>query len=138
MSIVLPLPPVDCKQNTHKHWRQKGAAIKLYRQEAMLLTMAAKPWVPFAGPVVVSHEWFMHVPHKEQIGLVPKRYRPLDIGNAIGALKAAIDGIVDAGLIPGDSHKVLKWGEGVLHRSANEHGGRSCVVLTFETIEGGA
>lgn len=37
-------------------------------------------------------------------------YRPRDIQNAIGSLKAHIDGMVDAGIVPNDSFNWVSWG----------------------------
>lgn len=61
-----------------------------------------------------------------------KAYIPNDIGNAWASLKAAIDGLVDAKVIPDDSHKWLTYGECKLFRTAKEHGGKSCVRLLIE------
>lgn len=60
-----------------------------------------------------------------------RRYRPLDVGNAITSLKHAIDGLVDAGLLPNDGHKWLNWGSVALFRGAKQHQGRAEVVLTL-------
>jgi hypothetical protein len=63
------------------------------------------------------------------------RYRPLDIGNAIGSLKAAVDGLVDAGMSATDSHRDVVWGDVRLLRAKKEHQGRACVVLTITALE---
>jgi hypothetical protein len=60
-----------------------------------------------------------------------KLYRPLDTANAIGSLKACVDGLVDAGLTPSDSHQWISWGDVRLLRRKAEHGGRCCVVVTI-------
>lgn len=61
-----------------------------------------------------------------------KRYRPLDKGNAIGSLKAAIDGIVDAGVVPSDSHEWLSFGDIELYRTKDKHGGETGLTLVIE------
>lgn len=157
VTIELPLPPNGVQQNHRRHWRRASEAIKSYRQRAAIQALARSVRIgTLPGPVVVHHEWFMgttlaetarkrankvllelnklradqgraHVPLRE-----PLLYRPLDAGNAVGTLKAAIDGCVDGGLLAGDSHTELQWGACILHRNAKRHQQRSCVVLTFE------
>lgn len=131
VQIEIPLPPEGCGPNTYRHWTKKSAAARTYREEAHLLARAAHSGPPFDEPVIVSCEWFMGKTAAQKLG-ADRRYRPLDTANAIASLKAAIDGIVDAGVLTGDSHKHLSWGRTILHRAAKEHGGRACVVLTFE------
>ena len=48
-------------------------------------------------------------------------YHPRDIQNAIAALKPAIDGMVDAGVIPDDSKNWLTWGPLTLTRRKDGH-----------------
>lgn len=42
-----------------------------------------------------------------------------------------MNGIVDAGVIPNDTAKVLSWGDVRIVSDKAEHKGRACVVLTF-------
>jgi hypothetical protein len=84
---------------------------------------------PMKIPVRISAEFFMARVAGDN------RYRPRDIANGIAALKAAIDGIVDAGVIPDDSAKIVQWGDVLFHRDAKTHCGRACVVLRLETEE---
>ena len=90
---------------------------------------------PITKPVMIHHTWYMARDEREGMRGVPRRYRPLDEGNAIGALKATVDGIVEAGLIPADSHQWVKWGNGLLFRAQKDHGGRCGVELVLEVIE---
>ena len=53
-------------------------------------------------------------------GTAGKRYRPDDSGNAVYALKAAIDGMIDAGILVDDSYR---------------HMFHSCIVERVETVE---
>ena len=132
-TVCVPLPPQTCAQNCHKHWRAKAPGVKLAREEAFNAAMeelVARG--PITKPVLVHHTWYMARDENEK----PKRYRPLDEGNAIGALKATIDGMVAAGLLAnGDSHKWVKFGNGLLYRAAKDHGGRSEVEIVFEEVE---
>lgn len=130
ITISVPLPPAGCAQNTHCHWRSKAKDVKIAREEAFNAGMGALiDHGPIDNTVIVHHTWYMARDGSEK----PKRYRPLDEGNAIGALKATIDGLVEAGLLAnGDSHTWVKWGNGLLFRTAKDHGGRSEVELVLD------
>lgn len=134
--IVIPLPPIGCQPHAKGHWRPKAAATKLHREEARMYGIASN--LRLSGMVRIHHDWYMGKTKAELFtgGRSDRRYHPLDIGNAIAALKAAIDGLVDAGVLPGDTHKQVQWGECRLLRTAKAHGGRSGVVLRFEALEG--
>ncbi len=57
-------------------------------------------------------------------------YRPEDAGNAIYALKAAIDGLIDAGVVVDDGYKHVKALTGTVERcGVNEEG------LLVEVVE---
>lgn len=66
----------------------------------------AKPgwWAPV--PVVLMVAYRMRPGGGKRLG-----YRPHDVQNAIAALKASIDGMVDAGIVPNDSARWVSWGE---------------------------
>lgn len=133
-TLWLPLPPVGCAQNCHKHWRAKAKDTRTARDEAFNLGMEALlQHGPITRPVLIHHTWYMARDEREGMRGVPKRYRPLDEGNAIGALKASIDGLVACGLLAnGDAHTWVKWGNGLLYRAAKDHGGRCGVELVLE------
>lgn len=133
ITVTVPLPPQGCAQNCHKHWRAKAKDVKLAREEAFNAAMEQLvAHGPITKPVLIHHTWYMARDENEK----PKRYRPLDEGNAIGALKATVDGIVEAGLLSkGDAHTWVKWGNGLLYRAAKDHGGRCEVELALEVIE---
>ncbi len=80
--------------------------------------------------IIIDSTWYM-----ARTPTTRDRYRPLDIQNAIGALKAAFDGIVDAGLVVSDNHNHLLIGSTELLRSAKRHQGRACVELNIEILE---
>jgi len=144
IEIEIPLPPQGVQQNQRRHWRETAAAIRGYR---LMCRGAAANAGKVPVPVKIHAEFFMGRSAQEKTwaqarrarGLKPKPivYRPLDTMNAIAALKAAIDGIVDAGVLPGDSHKQVQWGDVNLYRTAKEHKGRSCVVLRLEPLSNG-
>ena len=130
ITITVPLPPAGCAQNCHKHWRAKAKDTKLAREEAFNLGMEQLvAHGPITEQVLIHHTWYMARDEGEK----PKRYRPLDEGNAIGALKATIDGLVACGLLAnGDAHNWVKWGNGLLFRAAKDHGGKCGVELVLE------
>jgi Holliday junction resolvase RusA-like endonuclease len=155
--VEVPLPPQGVQQNNRRHWRDTAAATKQYREDsakAARLAMQSEGFDGFTGPVTVSATFFMGLTQQErtrktavaeakkQGKKAPKQkpliYRPRDVGNAIGALKAAIDGLKDAGLIREDDNKHLDWGKVKLLRAPHEHGGRSGVLLVLTSTEGEA
>ena len=90
-TIVLPLPPKPCWQNVRCHWAVKREAVKSHRGTAKLLTLAAlASEQPMWESAVIDFAFYW--PTKA-------RRDPL---NALGAMKAAIDGLVDAKLLVDD------------------------------------
>jgi Holliday junction resolvase RusA-like endonuclease len=134
IELEIPLPPRALSPNgAQGNWRKRAKCKKLHKEAAHIL--AVQNGGKLDGPARISCVWFMGSTVSEKAGY--PLYRPLDIQNANSSLKAAIDGLVSAGMIQGDSHKLLTWGETVLLRSQKEHKGRSCVVLRLELIEAG-
>jgi hypothetical protein len=74
------------------HWREQAAITRHYREWACLL---ARKKPPLTAPVTVHVQ-----PHT-------KDNRLADAGNSFHVAKAAIDGFVDAGMLPGDGPKVV-------------------------------
>jgi hypothetical protein len=128
VEVFVPLPPQGCQQNNRRHWRVVARAVKEYRLAAQAACQGKATLKP---PVRVHHTWFMGRTTAELVVVDHKRYRPMDEGNAIGALKAAIDGLVDGKVLAGDTAKELRWGDCVMHRTAKEHQGKSGVLLTL-------
>ena len=131
VSIVLPLPPRALSPNRvgHEHWRKRSSASKEYRHiAAVFARRAGIRDSKFPVPVRINAAFFC--------GPTPPtdgpRYRPLDAGNAIGSLKSAIDGFVDAGLVPDDSHTWVRFGSIEIFRSKSEHRGHACVMIEIE------
>lgn len=86
--IDLPLPPDCLHPNARPHWAAKARATKQYRWEAKLTAMSVRPKVPFDAATYKLTFWL-------------KRKRDMD--GLIAWVKAAIDGIADAGIIWNDS-----------------------------------
>ena len=94
------LPHRDGAQNARGHWAKRHRATALDREHAGWIFRANG--TRFPGKVEVS---VVYACHRGSAG-----YQPRDVANAIGALKAQIDGLVDAGVIKDDSRKYLTWG----------------------------
>ena len=94
-TITIVLPPVNPKLNAHNkgHWRGKAAAVKSLRNltHALTLEQTRERW-PAA-----TIQYRFYFPDK----------RRRDEANAIHSQKAAVDGVVDAGLIPDDDWQHL-------------------------------
>ena len=103
LDVQLPLPPKQLSPNATCHWAAKARATRLYRQACWAAFQQAKPkgWTQVPIEIDVSYRC-----SAKAIGYAPK-----DIGNAISSLKAAVDAMQDAGVIPNDSKKWLAWGQ---------------------------
>ena len=125
LAIELPLPDRTLSPNGYKHWRQVSAAKKKARAEAQAVCKSAMNAARFAFPLgrcELRSVWYFGG---------KGGYRPRDKGNAISSLKAYIDGCVDAGLLPDDSHKWLDFGPVVFYGLKKDHQGRGGVLLVF-------
>lgn len=134
-TVTISLPYKALAIHAAGHWRSKTAPTKAHRTEVKYLTMQAISKAGISIPVQkvrVSSEWFMGPTPAQK-----DRYRPTDVQNAIGALKAAFDGVADSGLIVSDNHEHLVIGETTLHRTAKGHKGRACIELVIEILDGG-
>ena len=140
---MVPLPLRDLSPNGYKHWRKVSAAKKAHRDECSLIAVNALDkftgWPESEFIARVSMIWFMGPnPNEVLFGKSCKAkdraYHPLDRQNADASMKAAIDGLVDAGMIWKDDHKHLKWGETELMRTKKEHCKQSGVKITVEVI----
>lgn len=101
--VSLPCPERALSPNAHIHWRDKAAATKVARKQAWYWFLRHKPRKWKVGPIVLEIEY--------RFGASMKDYKPRDVQNAIAALKPAIDGMVDAGVVPDDSYKWVSWGK---------------------------
>ena len=105
-TLILNLPQKGCSPNRSGTTRKHAKDIASYRDESCIAAIAAMG-IPKPGqrPVKLSATFYVH-----KTGLTKDRYRPRDVDNALGSLKAAQDGIVDSGLIPNDSWRWVRWG----------------------------
>lgn len=99
LRIELPLPPAGLSPNARGAWQKKARLTKRYRELACWLTRDARrkaglPRRAWPRAVATAH-FFWPV------------LRARDVDNAQASLKAAFDGMVDAGLIAGDRADVL-------------------------------
>ena len=87
--ITIPAPPAQLSPNARCHWRVKAEAVKSFRQAAMLAGRghSSEP----LRTASVQATFFVGV----------RRRRDGD--NALASLKAAFDGLRDAGVIEDDS-----------------------------------
>lgn len=143
-TITLELPPAAVTAHNSGAWHAKSGAVRDYREtahQALLISHRAlirAGAIPFK--VRISHEWFLGKTKMEATlgAKCPKKwkkYRPADEGNAIQALKPAIDGIVDSGVLIDDKAEFVEWGTFIRHSTAKEHAGRAEVVIRLEVLE---
>jgi crossover junction endodeoxyribonuclease RusA len=88
--VTLPLPPKACSPNARGHWRTRSKAIKAYRACASLLARRPAEHQLRWREASIAVTWFSRT-----------RTRP-DADNALASLKAAFDGLVDAGVLADD------------------------------------
>ena len=121
-TITVPPPTRVLSPNGYLHWRKVSKAKKDHRELVCILAKQQQA-APISGAVEIQIDWYM---------ANKTFYCPMDNQNAISALKAAIDGIVDAGVIEDDNRKIVKAIYPVnLYRTRKEHQGRSEVVFTI-------
>jgi len=92
VTITLPLPPSILSPNERPNRHDKAEAVKAYRGHAFaegLVALARAPGPRWRFSRVV-YEFFL------------PDWRPHNIDNLIAAAKAALDGIVDAGILEDD------------------------------------
>tara|TARA_B110000444_G_C18724334_1_gene540068 strand:+ start:102 stop:485 length:384 start_codon:yes stop_codon:yes gene_type:complete len=91
IDFEMPLPPRELQPNHRCHWRAKARAVKLYRNVACGVVLGTFiPNEPLGSLLVQAT--FYHA---------SKRRRDRD--NLLASLKAAFDGMTDAGLVADDS-----------------------------------
>ena len=89
VTVILPTP--DPKLNAHAkgHWRSKTGATARLRSCAHLAALTASDGVRWPAASIEYRFYF-----------ADRRRR--DSANAVHSMKAAVDGVVDSGLIPDD------------------------------------
>ena len=136
--LSLPLPPLGCTAQQGTHRIVKATATKQYREDARM-TAFTQRLRPFTSKVRIHHVWFCAKNPYEAAGGAQckkkhKMYRPVDTANALQALKGAVDGLVDAGLLVDDKPKNVCWGEHIRLGTTKEHFGKCGLLLFFEVI----
>lgn len=98
MRVEIPmLPPAELNPNYHGHWRVKARAASNLRRAAYLYARNAKGFVALS----------MNKAEVSITFVIRDRRSYKDPDNALASLKPAIDGCVDAGVIPDDSDEHL-------------------------------
>jgi len=92
ITIRLPHPPRAVKQNARSHWRAKAAAVKKYRKAGWAAAMAA-----LQGQT--PPRW---VKARMEVKAYFKTMAFPDPANFMASLKAAEDGMEDAGIVQND------------------------------------
>jgi crossover junction endodeoxyribonuclease RusA len=95
VTIILPLPPKELHPNSRPHWAMKARRTKKYRADC-----------GYAALDAMNKEGLERPRWKQAKGIVRFFFRTRarrDADNCMAALKAAADGIADAGLIVNDS-----------------------------------
>lgn len=129
--IVPVVPPREVWPNVKKHWGTKNRAVKQLRQGVARVVKAEmnyqEPMLSGAVRVEIGICW----PEGQR--------RRLDPDNALGACKAILDGMTDAGMWRSD-HRVHAqvvrqqlWGEWGKEAGHRYPGG--CVILDIEEVQ---
>lgn len=104
LTATIPLPPDALSPNARVHWSVRAKHTKRHRFAAFVAIAAAKREAKWQGkrPVEIDIEYRCHA--KAQ------GYKPRDVQNAISSLKAALDGLADAGIVGSDAAHWLRIG----------------------------
>lgn len=94
-TIVLPLPHKSLNPNARPHWRAKAKAVKGYRLSAHLTARGVRGAERDSDPLWPAATVLVRAYFKDA--------RRRDKDNIQASLKAAFDGLVDAGLLADDS-----------------------------------
>ena len=138
VTITLPLPPIALSPNSRAHYLTKATKAKGYRSDAYHAALAA---------VQPGSFWFWHAVMDVRYTRCPndilgnlRRVCPTDQDNAMSAIKNAIDGVRDAGIIVNDTSTHLVISKVEITRCKHSRnavcsaGGKSGVTLVFTEI----
>lgn len=89
ITIKIPVPPKELRPNSRAHYMQKARMTKVYRETVAIIAMT--------GPRPKLKE--AEIKFTLRLGNGCKQQDP---DNVLGSLKAAVDGLVDAGVLAGD------------------------------------
>ena len=93
LTVRLPLPPPRLSPNARSHWRPKARATRSYRTAAAFYGRHALASAGIDGgwtSAEVQAEFFFPTTHRR------------DADNLLASLKAAFDGLADAGIVAND------------------------------------
>lgn len=91
ITLTLPLPPRDCSPNARGHWSKKARAVKAYRERSEMEARRV--------PASLRQQW--EDAEAWIVFYLPDRRRR-DRDNLMASLKAAWDGLTDAGVLADD------------------------------------
>ncbi|MGY1945317.1 hypothetical protein [Nocardia asiatica] len=117
--VELPWQSPELSPNKRMHWSKRSRITKQRRWDAMLCAKAAK-LTARPGVLVVT----MHYR--------PARNWRLDAGNLCLDLKAAVDGLVDARLVPDDTPEFVHTPEPIIHPAERGKPGALWLEITWE------
>lgn len=95
VTVVIPGRPPTINGERSAHWRKHRESTRIIREDVKIQLLAKrKTWKPMGLVKVDAYPFY-------QKGRLP------DTGACMPAVKAAIDGAVDAGLIPDDTPDIV-------------------------------
>jgi crossover junction endodeoxyribonuclease RusA len=121
IEIHLPLPDRRLSPNARTHWRPKAAATKQYRELARGLATCARGATYEPLPMRAA---LCRVTYR----VADRRRRDRD--NLLAMLKAAFDGVADAGIVRDDSDITYA----PVQVEVVGRGGQTGVVLSIEAV----
>jgi len=108
--VRLGLPPVELSPNQRAHRLDKARAAADYRQEARLMGWGAKVEAHWERPARARVSLLFGLKDTRAPHVRTLTYHPRDADNAVGAVKALIDGLRDAEIIVDDNWAALVLG----------------------------
>lgn len=132
ITFTVDLPPKELSPNMTRnvHWHVKNDAVNQYKaQVSAVCRQAMGPQGLAFSRARISLVFGLRDRRPKELKRVDRRYHPEDFDNAIGSIKALIDGVVVAGLVPDDSWKHLECGS-----VRPDFGDGPWVLVTIEEI----
>ena len=127
--ITIPAGPAySISPNSRKHWRVKHRESQELKRIAIFSSLAerdytTKPFLSVLGPVNLY--WTIYL---------GKRRYMMDRDNAMATMKPAMDGLVEAGVIEGDTQDIVR-AITVDQVRWSDHKGDARIVVRIEPVE---